>query len=114
MATVTLEYSIAAGVHPLASLLTKVQSMGLSRGELDLLGLTVQSDDSSIVGSEVVRTIVLATTAAGDENFPTSESLTYATKNLYTQTLALCVPAQVIASDPVVEGAPSAESFVVG
>lgn len=102
MATVTLEYSVSAGNHPLSSLLTKVQGVQLSRGELDLIGMTTQSDVSAISGSEVVRTVVLETTDAGDEDFPTEAALTYATKNFYTQSLALGVPAQVLASAPVV------------
>lgn len=102
MATVTLEYSISAGVHPLPSLVTKVAGVQLFRGELDLIGMFVQSDDTAIDGSEVKRTIVLETTAAGDENFPTEASLAYATKKLYAQSLALCTPAKVLASEPVV------------
>lgn len=102
MATVTLEYAISAGVHPLASLVTKVAGVPLFRGELDLIGMTVSSDDTVINGSEVKRTIVLETTDEGDENFPTAEALTYATKGLYGQSLALCVPAQVTEEAPVV------------
>lgn len=113
MATVTLNYAIAAGVHPLPSLVTKVQGVNLFRGELDMLGMTVSSDDTAISGSEVVRTIVLATTPEGDVNFPSIEALTYATKKLYAQSLALGVPATVVAADPVVAGAPTAESLVV-
>lgn len=102
MATVTLDYSIAAGIHPLPSLVTKVAGVNLFRGELDLIGMIAQSDDTTIDGSEVKRTIVLATTAEGDVNFPTAEALGYATKKLYAQSLALQVPATVVAAEPVV------------
>lgn len=102
MATVTLDYSIAAGNHPLPSLVTKVAGVNLFRGELNMIGMVVQSDDTVIDGSEVKRTIVLETTAEGDANFPTEAALKYATRSLYRQSLALLVPATVTEAEPVV------------
>jgi hypothetical protein len=102
VATVTLSYQISAGVHPLVSLQTKVAGVPLLRGELDLIGMFLSSDDTTIDGSEINRTVVLETTAEGDTNFPDETALSFATKLLYRQTLALGVPATVVAADPVV------------
>jgi hypothetical protein len=101
MATVTLDYSVPAAIHRLASLRTKVEGVKLAEGELDFIGMFVQSDTTVIDGTEIKRTVVLETTAQGDLNFPDETSLKYATKNLYKMALSLKLPGSVVAADPV-------------
>lgn len=101
MSTVTLVYRVQADNHPLPSLATKVAGVNLFRGELDHMGMFVVSDTTAVDGSEVTRTIVLGTTAAGDEMWPSAAALAYPTVGLYTQALAMSIPAKVLADAPL-------------
>lgn len=110
MSTVTLTYVIRVGLARASALLARVQAIVLNTGELDLLGMTVVSDTTVVVSTApecaeppfLERTVVLETTAQGDELFPTPDALMDATRQLWRARLNLLVPGIVTAAEPVV------------
>lgn len=103
MATVTLVYS--APIPPTMSdsdFESLVGAVDVTEGELALLGMSVDSDSTAIVGPDVERTIVLDVGADGEARFPTDAEKEDVTRALYTIALATKIPAQVSASEPVV------------
>lgn len=98
--TAILKYTVDPGLQPPLALAAKVAGVALYRGELDGLGLEVITDATAPVGSSVVREITLITTPQGQSMWQTPEELASALRNLYTSTLALCVPAPVTAEEP--------------
>lgn len=100
---VTLVYKILSGILSPAAFVDKVAAVPIfANGELDLLGLVVDSDETTPGERSVFRTIVLSTTAQGDEQWCTPEELAAATRNLYKAMLELGVPGRVFAEEPVV------------
>lgn len=103
MAMITLAYTVPQGLRPLASLNAQVAAVDVFHGELDMIGATVFSDATVSGVGQVVRTIVLQTTAEGDARFPTSDAKKFATRSLYGASLGLGIPARTVASaEPVV------------
>lgn len=103
MAMITLAYTVPQGLRPLPSLNAQVAAVSLFKGELSMIGATVFSDATVSGVGQVVRTIVLQTTADGDVRFPTAAAKRFATRNLYRASLELGTPAQVVsAAEPVV------------
>jgi hypothetical protein len=103
MAMITLAYTVPQGLRPLASLNAQIAAVDVFHGELDLIGATVFSDATVSGVGQVVRTIVLQTTADGDARFPTSVAKRFATRGLYGASIALGTPSRTIASaEPVV------------
>ncbi len=102
MATVTLSYRVSVGLQSAANLLAKVDAIVLNTGELDLLGMTIVSDESIVTDCFIERTVVLETNAQGDALFPTADALQDATRQLWRSRLNLLVPGIVAADEPVV------------
>lgn len=102
MATVTLQYDVDAGNAPGSVMLAKVSAVDLFRGELDLLGMSLNSDNTIAVGSTIRRTIVLNVDAQGQSLFPTDAAKKDATRNLYRSALNLGAAVRVTAAEPVV------------
>jgi hypothetical protein len=109
MATVTLVYDIRVGLARASSLLAHASSIVLNTGELDLLGMSIVSDDTVVVTDAecdetpfLRRTIVLATNAQGDQLFPSADAIQDATRVLWRARLNLLVPGVVTAAEPVV------------
>jgi hypothetical protein len=104
MARITLRYDVRAGLQAIDAFAAQVAAVNLYDGELEQLGMIVETDDTVAVPGDRLarRTIVLATTELGDELWTTEEALRSATRQLYTGELALRVPAPVRAAEPVV------------
>lgn len=100
--TVTLAYDVDPGPIPPATFAAQVLSIVLDQGEQSFLGLTPNSDTVAVVGALVRRTVVLNVGAQANLNFPSSDALKAATRNLYTERLSMMLPSVVTAIDPVV------------
>ena len=75
MALITLNYDVSTGLKNAAQVIDEISSIVVNRGELDLLGMSVVSDVSSILGSTTVRrSIVLETSDEADQSFSTDDA----------------------------------------
>lgn len=101
MSTVTLEYECDGGQQPTANFSSKVSAVALDEGEYALLGLTLFSDVTAEIANtnSVSRTVVLTIQATSP--LQTEDEAKDATRNLFTNKLALRVPARVTAVEPV-------------
>lgn len=105
MATITLAYDCEVGIQDPALMVAKIDSAAVDlygQGELDFFPFTVFSDVTAVVGPLVRRTIVFTVTAEGEVQYPTDEEKKLATRNLFTQQLALGAIVHVVAAEPVV------------
>lgn len=101
MSTVTLEYECDGGQQPTANFASKVSAVSLDEGEYTLLGLTMFSDvTAEIPNTNVVSRTVVLTIQAGSP-LETEDEAKDATRNLFTDKLALRIPARVTAVEPV-------------
>ena len=102
MTTVALAYECDLGMQPTALLVGRVTLAPTDRGELAAMGLTVLGNvvvqDPS--NNKIVRTITLQVSPTGP--FQTDDELKDITRGLWTDSLALYIPARVTASEPVV------------
>lgn len=105
MAQIQLDYLLTSpyALAP-ADMQAKVQAIQLSRGELDLLGMTEVSSTTTIEpdGRTLRKSVVLQTTALGDSSFPNIAAKKDATRKLYAGSLSLGVGAVFDSLEPVV------------
>lgn len=107
MTTVTLGYECDGGQQPTANFVAAVAAVQLDEGELALLGMTVQTDTTAEVPNTntVSRTVVLfiQNNSPFDPNVPGSdpETTKSAVRGIWTNKLALRIPARVTALEPV-------------
>lgn len=100
MSTIKLRYLVDPGNRPLdAAAKARVGSIGLFYGELDQLGMTLQSDVVSENGLQIERAITLY---HDDTLFPTDDEKIAATRDLYSATLSQGFPGAVKALEPEV------------
>lgn len=101
MATVVLSYTVNAVPNmSTASLATRLAALDLFHGELEMLGMGVQSDITAALPAGATRTITLEVFPAGEVRFPTDEEKIYATIDLYRQSIGGQLPGEVIAALP--------------
>lgn len=107
MSLITLAYSIPVGVQRVQDQLARVAAIDLTRGELDLLQMSVFDDTTSfqgVAGSGLLRrAVTLEPSAQGEIAFPTDQSKVDATVGLYGGQLDLNVPSNVVRVAPLVE-----------
>lgn len=108
-ATVTLDYDCDFGlVQNPVNFSARVVAVDVYDGSnpltniLAILGMTVSSDTTSLVGTILRRRIVLATSALGDQLYPNAVALRDATRNLFRAALSMRLPCLVTAAEPVV------------
>lgn len=106
MATVTIAYTVPQGLRTitdLVSLLSAITLLPTGGGELELLGMTKQSDVTVGGATDATRTIVLNVEPDGEVRFPSDDDKKDATRSLLGGQIALQMPAQNITSaEPVV------------
>ena len=99
----TLIYTCPAA--PGASLLaqkTVVENAPIDQDVLDLIGVSISSDTTNTVGTNIVRTIVLDLLPAFFERFPDTNSWLGPFFNLFTNVISRYARLDCIASDPTV------------
>lgn len=107
MTTVTLGYECDGGQQATANFVAAVAAVALDEGELSLLGMTIQTDTTAEVPNSniVTRTVVLFIQNGSpfDPNVPgaVAETTKASVRGLWTNKLALRVPARVTALEPV-------------
>lgn len=109
MSTVVLDHVFNTGIQNPTSLVSRVQAIDLyelpppSQGLLALLGFSITSDVTAVVGGLLKRTITLQTTAFGDSIYGGSATkIKDATRNLFRNALGMRTPSIVTAAEPVV------------
>lgn len=103
MALITLRYEIKTGMQNPAAMIPIVNGVPIFFGELELIGMTAVSRNTTVLDAKTVtHTVVLQTTAEGDERFPTDEGKKSATRSLYKSTLELRLATQIVAQEPVI------------
>lgn len=103
MTLIELTYTGSASAAQSAAALTQaLDAPVVAEGELELLGMSVDSDVSLIFDGRPRRIITLLVGANGELNFPTDDEKRYATRNLYKQALATKALLRMSAEEPAV------------
>lgn len=105
MATVGLEYLFDLGLQNPSNYVARVSAINVFDGPtganiLSILGMTVISDVTAVVGSTLKRIFLLSTTALGDQLYPNATALKNATRGIFRAALELRTSAGVTATEP--------------
>lgn len=99
---VTVEYECDGGQQDPADFSSKVSAVSLNEGEIPTLWFGVTSDTTAVVAGSntVTRTIVYAVLPSSP--FQTDDEVKDYFRGIFTNKLALRVPARVTALEPVI------------
>lgn len=104
MSLISVRYDLSLGLQKSVDYAALVAGIALERGELELLGMRVIGDQTTVLSATLLsRQLLLQPLEQGVQSFPSAATLESATQRLYGGTLGLDVPARVINYSPVVE-----------